>query len=118
MMKSQIFYLLVCLAFVNCSSNTNLLGSYHNKCNYFDLPKTILTLEKDKFTLVYPTVIGEKEGGIWKSNNDTIFLYTKFEIINGLRDTIKVTKEPEIYIKMRGKLYNQKEKNCFLVKTK
>jgi hypothetical protein len=114
-----IFYLFICLIFANCSSNTNLLGKYYNKCIYFDMPKTILTLDKEKYTLVYPTVIGEKEEGIWENRNDSIFLYMKYEIINNLKDTIKVNKEPIIYIKKNSKLYKLKEEHeCFLVKKK
>ena len=111
-----IFYLILCLILVNCSSENKLLGVYRNKCSDFDMPMSILTLNKENYTLIYPSVIGEKEEGIWKKQNDTIFLYMKTEIVHNLKDTIKVDKEPVILLKKKNKLYSLKKEDCFMEK--
>jgi len=75
--------------FVSCNQTLFLTGKYYNTKNYFDSPINIISLEKNNyFEIVYPSVIGEKESGIWKKSNDTLTLYIKYNIVNSLKDTI------------------------------
>lgn len=114
--SNLIAYLILCSILINCSPGKNILGVYKNHCYFTESPKSILKINKHNYSMIYPSVIGEKEEGIWEYRNDTIFLYQKTEIINDLKDTLKVDKEAIILIKKKNKLYNLKVNECYLEK--
>ena len=89
MKKALIILFFLELINSSCNTQKEVIGYYCNTQYIFDVPINILRLKKEKaFSMMYPSVIGEKELGIWEIKNDTLLLYRKYELSNYFRDTI------------------------------
>jgi hypothetical protein len=81
--------LLVLVFQISCNNRILPSGQYYNTKYLIDAPINILSIEQDqRFSLIYPNVIGEKVLGVWEIKNDTLLLHVKSELTNSFQDTL------------------------------
>ncbi|WP_298116286.1 hypothetical protein [Flavobacterium sp.] len=103
--------------FVCCSSSKKLEGVYINKCYALGFSRSIIELSSNNnYSMVYLGVIGEKEIGKWIVKNDSLILNMEYEIINNLKDTVKVKNKTFIYIIKRKNIHDPINVNCYFQK--
>ena len=105
MKKTNLAILIIfSLNLFGCCQKRSIYGKYYNSCYFTESPRSILSIEKDRYVMIYPSVIGEKEIGKWEIKNDTLILNLEYEITKDLKDTLKTEKRSTFYIKKRKKI--------------
>ncbi|MBV8252911.1 MAG: hypothetical protein JO154_09930 [Chitinophaga sp.] len=107
--------LLLLVLITGCNEKVELPGKYLNTKYYMDAPMNILSISRDgKYSMVYPSVLGEKQLGEWVLKYDTLVLWAQLELVNNFKDTIVRTDTSIAMFRVKGKKLRSLSNNWVL----